>query len=350
MNRRMTAFTLLLLLAATGGCSEKDNQPKKDVKLTPHLYKATIMKVQGYIEATGTIQADLEGGAKIVAHVPGVVDRIYVKFGEKVKAGAPLVSIRSIDVNDAYTQYQSSLSQLKQAERLHNLNKKLFEIGAVTRNDLLTAEAGYEQAKAASEGLYNKLEIYGAHSSKGLQDKLILRAPIAGFVADLQARIGDRFDTSASLMTIANPDKVLVIANIYDTDIPKIQKNQTVSFYTDVFPDILFKGHIAYISDVEDVDSKTVKTYIRIHDQRNIFKQNMFLKIKIFDKEKFLSVIPKTSLIFKNGVFYVNVKNKEQIELKQVKPIRDTSDKLMAVDGLQEGEEIVYSAIELEKP
>ena len=350
MKRIVTLLGAISLLLILTGCSEKGNQPQKDVKLTPHIYKAAILKVQGYIEATGTIQADLEGGAKIVSPGAGVVDRIFVRFGEHVKAGAPLLSIRSIDVNDAYTSYQSSLSQVKQTERLYDLNKKLFEIGAVTRNDLLGSEANYEQAKAASDGLKNKLEILGAFSAKGFQDKLIIKAPVSGYVADLQAHIGDRFDTSAVMMTIANPDKVLVIANIYDTDLPKIRVNQDVSFYSDVFPEILLKGHIAYISDVEDMDSKTVKTYIRIQDHRNIFKQNMFLKIKIFDKEKYLSVIPKTALIYKNGVFYVNVKNKEQIELKEVKPIRDTSDKLMAVDGLKEGEEIVYSAIELEKP
>ncbi len=349
MKKRVAVFAFLFLILVTG-CSEKADQPKKDVKLTPHLYKTTIVKVQGYIEATGTIQADLEGGARIVSPVPGIVERIHVKFGEQVKVGAPLLSIRSADVNDAYSGYQSSLAQLKQAERLYHLNKKLFEIGAVTRNDFMAAEAGYEQATALSEGLKNKLEIYGAFSPKGFQDKLTLKAPISGFVAELQAHIGGRFDSNTALMTIANPDKVMVIANIYDTDIPKIQKNQVVSFYTDVFPDIRFKGHITYISDVEDMESKTVKTYIRIQNQRNIFKQNMFLKIKIFDKEKYLAVIPKTALIYKNGIFYVNVKDREQIELKQVKPIRDTSDKLMAVDGLKEGEEIVYSAIDLEKP
>jgi membrane fusion protein, heavy metal efflux system len=348
MKNKIAILAAVFLFLATG-CSEKTDPSKKDIKLTPHLYKTTIMKVQGYIEATGTIQADLEGGAKIMPPVPGVVDRIFVKFGEKVKAGTPLLSIRSTDVNDTYTSYQASLSQLKQAERLYNLNKKLFEIGAVTRNDFLAAEAGYEQAQTASDGLKNKLDIYGALTSKGFQDKLIIRAPVSGFVAELPARIGDRFDTTTPMMVIANPEKVLVVANIYDTDIPKIQKGQDVSFYTDVFPDVIFKGHIAYISDVEEMESKTVKTYIKIYNHRNIFKQNMFLKIKIFDKERYLAVIPKTALIYKSGTFYVNVKNKEQIELKEIKPIRDTSDKLMAVDGLKEGEEIVFSAIELEK-
>ena len=348
MKRKLIFVALFFFVVM--GCSDSGKRSSQDVKLTPHTYKVTNMKIQSFIEATGIVQADLEGGAKILPHVPGVVDRIFVKFGERVQPGAPLISIRSTDVNDAYTVYQTSLSQLKQAERLYNLNKKLFEIGAVTRNDLLAAEASYEQAKAASAGLKNKLDIYGAFSNKGFQDKLVIKAPIGGYVAELQAHIGDRFDTNTSMLTIANPDKIIVVANIYDTDIPKLRQHQVVTFRTDVYPDLLFKGKITYISDVGDAETKTVKTYIRIENNKHILKQNMFLKIQIFEQEKYLSVIPKTSLIYKNGVFYVNVRDKEQVLLKEIKPIRDTSDKFIAVEGLSEGETIVYSAIDLEKP
>jgi cobalt-zinc-cadmium efflux system membrane fusion protein len=349
VKKSILSLMTLSILLMTAGCSKEADQ-LKEVKLTPFIYKVTVNKVQSYIEATGSVQADLEGGAKILPPVPGVVDRILVKHGDKVAAGTPLLSLRSIDVNDAYTGYLASLTQLRQAERIYQLNKQLFEIGAMTRNDLLASEAAYEQAKTASEGLKNKLEIYGALSSSGFQDKLTIKSPIDGYVAELQARIGDRFDTNTAMMTIANPGKIIVVANIYDTDVPRLRKNQDVSFSTDIFPDVLFKGAITYISDVEDSDSKTVKTYIRIQNHRGLLKQNMFLKIRIIDKEKQLAVIPKSALIYKNGIFYVNVKAKEQTELKEVKPIRDTSDKLMAVDGLSEGEEIVYSAIELEKP
>jgi len=343
-------LAILPVLIVTLGCSEKGDVGK-DVKLTPNIYKVTVNKVQGYIEATGSVQADLEGGAKILPPVPGVVEKIHVQIGQSVKAGTPLLSIRSADVNDAYSNYLSSLAQRKQAERLYALNKQLFEVGAVTRNDLMASESAYEQAKALSDGLKNKLQIYGAMTPDGaLADDMTIKAPISGYVAEINAHIGDRFDTNTAMMTIANPSRVVVVANVYDTDIQKISKNQDVSFQTDVFPNVLFKGTISYISDVEDTDSKTVKTYIRIQKHQNLFKQNMFLKIRIIDKEQTFAVIPKTALIYKNGIFYVNVKSREQVELKEVKPIRDTSDKLMAVDGLSEGEEIVYSAIELEKP
>ena len=345
MNKTALFIISLFLL---WGCSREDPS-KNETKGELHTYKVSSQKVQAYVEATGTIQPDLDGGAKIVSPLQGSVKKIFVRTGDSIKKGMPLVALRSSDVSDTYASHLSTLSQLKQAERIYNLNKELFEVGAITRNDLLNSEANYEQAKALSEGLKQKLDIYGAHSPDSLNDELIIKAPIDGRVADIQAHIGDRFDTSIPLMTVANSDKVIVVANIYDTDIPKIKKGKQVTFFTDIFPDVQFKGAVSYISDVEDMDSKTIKTYITIMSGRELLKQNMFLKIKIIEGEKILPVVPKTALIYEEGKFYVNLKQGERVGRHEIKPLRDISDKFIAVEGLKDGDEIVYSAIDLEK-
>jgi len=331
------------------GCN-KATPPKDEVRESLRTFKVSSQKVQSYVEATGTIQPDSEGGAKILSPLQGAVEKILVRIGDNVKKGAPLVSLRSSDVNDTYASYLSTTAQLRQAERIYNLNKQLFEIGAVTKNDLLASEANYEQLRVASEGLKNKLDIYGVSSQDGFQDKLLIKAPIDGYVTDIQAHIGDRFDTNTPLMTIANLDKLVVVANIYDIDMPRIKKGREVVFYTDVFPDRSFKGTVSYISAQEDSDTKTVKAYIRLSGEKDIFKQNMFLRIQIVEGETMLPTLPKTAVIYREGKFYVNLKKGEQFTLREIKPVRDISEKVMAVEGLKDGEEIAYSAIELEKP
>lgn len=332
------------------GCSQGD-PPRTEFKRQLQTYRVTSEKIQSYIEMTGTVQPDLEGGAKIVSPLQGVVERIFIKIGEGVKKGTSLAMLRSSEASDAYSSYLSTLSQLKQAERIYHLNKGLFEVGAITRNDLLNSEASHEQAKALSGGLKKKLDIYGASSEEAVHGQFIIKAPIDGHVVDIQAHIGDRFDTSTPLMVIANPQRVMVVANIYDTDLPRIPKGKKVTFSTDIFPDKNFNGIVSYISDVEDPDTKTIKAYIRILERGNLFKQNMFLKIKMLDGEKSLPVIPKTACLYKDGKFYVSLKKDGgKIELKEIKTIRDSSNKTMAVEGLSEGDEIIYSAIDLEKP
>lgn len=340
---------IIISLVVISGCN-RANSAKQELKEELNTYKVTSQMIQSSIDATGMVQADIEGGAKILSPLSGAVEDILVKAGDSVKKGSPLVAMRSSDATDAYSSYLSTSSQLKQAERTYELNKQLFEVGAVTKNDLLNSEAAYEQLKSMNDGLKKKLEIYGSASPEAMHDTLVLRAPITGRVADLQAHVGDRFDTSTALMTITNSHKIVIVANVFDTDVPNIRKGSTVTFLTDVFPDRAFKGVISGISDIEDMESKTIKVYIRLLNDTDLLKQNMFLKIKFQTGGKILPTVPKTALIYREGKFFVRMKNKDQYDLAEVRPVRDVSEKLMAVEGIKENDEIVYSAIDLEKP
>jgi len=340
---------LIGVLLFFAGCTPTQEAKEKPPEKKIQTYKVTFREVSSSIQATGTIQPDIEGSAKIISNLAGTVEGIFVKVGDKVSKGDPLCAIRSPDVSDTYSNYLSNLSQVRQAERVYNLNKQLFEVGAVTKNDLLTSETNYEQAKALSGALKKKLEIYGVNPESGFSDRLIVKSPMDGSVVEIQAHIGDRVDTTNVLMTVADPSKVVVVANIYDTDITQVQKGKEVTFYTDIFPNIPFKGLIKYISDTSDPDTKTVKTYIRILSDHSLFRQNMFLKIKISNTKKRLPVVPKTALLYKDGKFSVYLRAEGRNELKEVKPVLEVAEKFMAVEGLREGDEVVLSAIEMEK-
>ena len=341
---------LILFLSILAGCTGKENADPKDVKVAQQVYRVGTQSVQDTIDATGMVQPDMEGGAKILSPIPGAVEALFVKAGDHVQKGAPLVMLRSSDTSDTYAGYLSSQAQLKQAERTYNLNKQLFDVGAITKNDLLTSEANYLQSKALSEGLKKKLDIYGASLQEGFTDRPVLKAPIDGHVVDIQAHIGDRFDISTPLMTIVNPDKIFIVANIFDMDIRRIKKGQEVTFSTDVFPGKKFKGIIASLSDVEDMDSKTIKTYIKILGAKDLLRQNMFLQIKIFSDTKILPTVPKTAIIYLQGKFYVRLKQNDKFELHEIRPVLDISESMMAVEGLKTNDEIAFSAIDLEKP
>jgi cobalt-zinc-cadmium efflux system membrane fusion protein len=347
-------FALLIaLMFALSSCTGTSESPEKgktsEQEKKAQVYLVTLQDVSSYLEATGSIQPDVLGSAKIMTPLSGVIENIYVKVGDRVGKGDSLVAIRSPEVSDAYSNYMANLSQLRQAERVYGLNKQLFEVGAVTKNDLLTSEANYEQVKALSHALKRKLEIYGVNSESGFSDRVTIKSPMDGAVVEIQGHVGDRMDTTNPILTVADPARVMVVANIYDTDIAHIQKGKEVQFYTDIFEKMQFRGVVTYISDASDLDTKTVKTYIRILSGQNLFKQNMFLRIKIMETNRKLPVVPKTALLYKDGKFDVYVKVGEEYQLREVKPAIEVSEKMIAVDGLKEGDEILLSAIEREK-
>ena len=330
------------------GAAEKVADPKKRAIKT---HKVQARKVRTYIETTGAIRADLEGAVKVVSPLAGSVEAISVKVGDKVKKNDLLLTMRSTEVGDAHSRYRVALSQLRQAERVYSLNKQLFEVGAATKNDLLTSEADLEQVRAEVSGLKRKLEIYGIdlEEMRDLISQFPIKAPINGNIAEIRAHVGDRMDTSVPMLTIVDTARIFVVADIYDTDIHKIQKNKEVSFTTDIAPDIVFKGVVSYVSDMGSLESKTVKTYIKMSKGMDFFKLNMFLRIKIEEGERSLPVIPKTAMIYRKGKFYVHVKTGDRFDLKEIRPWEDISINEISVEGINEGDEIILSAIDEER-
>ena len=346
--RRTIAF--VVAIGVLWGCTvspKSANDKPAEVKV--QTYKVTTQEVTSFIEATGSIQPDTEGSARIISALGGSVTNIFVKVGDQVRKEDPLATIRSSDVSDAYSGYLSTLSQVKQTERIYNLNKQLFEAGAITKNDLITSEANYEQYKVVMEASKKKLEIYGVNPESGFTDKYLIKSTMNGSVVEIQAHVGDRVDTSNPFMLLADPNKIMVVANIYDTEIANIHKGKEVIFSTDIFPNTTFKGVVAYISDASDQESKTIKTYIRITGSPQLFKQNMFITMKIIGGKKLLPVVPKTALLYKDGKFTIYVSRGGKFELKEVKPAVEVSDKLISVEGLKDGDEVALSAIGLEK-
>jgi membrane fusion protein, heavy metal efflux system len=360
--KKVFSVSCIVILAAAVlvGCQRSGQNAVKDEKRELKTYKVSTQEVITYIEATGSVQPDLEGTSRILPFLAGTVSRIFVRAGDRVQKGDPLLSITSPEVTDTYSAYLSALTQLKQAERIYNLNKELFEVGAVTKNDLLNSESNQKQLTAVVDGLKGKLSIYGFSPDEkvsvprqAFHDVVTIKSPMSGYIADIQTHVGDRVDPATPLMTVADPKNVIIVANVYDTDIQKVRKGRNVSFIVDAVPDLTFKGIVTYVSDVSDTESKTVKTFIKILDRKDLFKQNMFLKMKIEEQKRLLPLIPQSAMVYREGKFYiycpVNMKER-QCELREIKPVREVSNKMMAVEGVKEGEEIVLSAIELEKP
>src|SRR5664280_1969672 len=130
MKRPFVVLIVLVLLSfAAYGCNRREQVRAKEQNQELKTYKVSTREVTSYIDATGSVQPDLEGTSKIQPFLPGTVQRIFVKAGDSVKKGDPLVAVVSPEVTDTYSGYLSALSQLSQAERIYNLNTQLFEVG-----------------------------------------------------------------------------------------------------------------------------------------------------------------------------------------------------------------------------
>jgi cobalt-zinc-cadmium efflux system membrane fusion protein len=348
----MKACSVALLALAMAGCKDASSQEVKEVKGKPPVSeKAQLVPIQTSLVSTGHAQADIRGLAKVVSPLGGVVEQIMVGVGAPVKRGEPLAVINSADISDLYSSYLSNQAQLYQTERLYALNKELFEKGIVTRSDFLAAEGNLRQIQATLKGQEAKMRQYGVTPGEAFVNTFTILAPIDGVLAELYAHLGDRIDTTNPIALVANPQEMLVVADLHDVDLPFVgPKGSEVQFSTDLASDKVWTGRILYVGDVQDPDTKTIKVYIKVKEDGVRFRQNMFFKIKILGETKMFPSVPKSALVYRDGKFYVYLLSKEAPALKEVKPVRDLPGDRVAIEGISVDDLIIVSAMDQERP
>ena len=138
-----------------------------------------------------TVQPDVEG----------LVTRIFVKAGDRVRVGTPLVqidpdkqqaSVRSTEAGRAGTEADVGYWRA-QVKRLESL----VDAGAISRQE-------FEQAQNSLKSAEAKLSALDAEVREGRVQLQYYRvvAPQAGVVGDISIRAGDRVTTSTEITTI----------------------------------------------------------------------------------------------------------------------------------------------------
>ena len=345
----LSSLTALLLLS---GC---DKHEKTDNSATPVV--TTAQKIQNVtppfgdydvkITAAATVQPSPDGIVSINSPVNGVVSKILVNVGDKVKVGSPLLSITSSDVSDASSNDLGAKAAFSQAKHNYEMNQKLYALGAITENDLVVSKSNYEQAKAVLEGFAQKLSYLGASSNQAL----VLRSSIDGVVYDIATHLGDKVTTDVSqpLLKIVNPHKKVVVATVYEKDIPAFTIGKEVEIKLDGHEQIL-SGKITYISDVQDPENKTTKIYITPTEDSPKLRVNMFANVVVNVTIHDVYRVPKQAVLFKDSKFIVYLDQNGTYIPFDVTIVNDSSsDQYSLIQGLSTNSRIALEPIALNK-
>ncbi|MEJ5172452.1 MAG: efflux RND transporter periplasmic adaptor subunit [Hydrogenothermaceae bacterium] len=341
--------SIYILLTATliFSCKEESTKNIQTPKIQytiifPDTQRSEILKI-----FPAVVSFEPDSVVHVLPAISGQIDTIYVKVGDYVKKGQKIAKIKATDTTDIQSNYYSVKAQLIEAKRIYELNKKLFEVGAISKNDLIQSETNVKQLEAVLKGLEEKQRLLNIKDFT----QAYIESPIDGVVYEINSTVGSRVspDSQSPIMKIANREKFIVVANIYEKDIPLISKGDKVRIAIADINREEINGEVIYISDVIDPESKTVKVYIK-PEKTDKLKANAFVEVKLQKKLDNLLSIPKRAILFKNNHFYVFVENSEgNITRKEVYIVSDSSDNNYSiVRGVNLKDKLILDPINLE--
>ncbi|HLB50902.1 MAG TPA: efflux RND transporter periplasmic adaptor subunit [Patescibacteria group bacterium] len=259
----------------------------------------------------------------------GIVERIFVDKGTVVKKGDMIIAVdRSV--------LRSQLNEAYLALSVAEENEKLARRGW---DDLKPEERAAE--KLATEQARADIRTIQAQ----MRDS-VLRAPIDGYVSQLDIRTGETVALGKIVARVAKSGDFVVEARVPESDIAKVSVGMKVRLTFDAFTnDEVFDAAVTEIDPastvVLDVVSYVVRMRIDSIDVR--LKEGMTANIDIETARKDdILTVPFRSLLNESGKTYAEVRRGETFEKVEVTTGLEGDEGTVEItSGLKEGDEIM---------
>ena len=329
----------LIITAALGlwlaGCAKKEESapPTSAADSTSSYLTDSVRRInpEGELTLNGTVTFDQDNVVRVFPLVSGNVEKISASLGTYVQKGQELAVIRSGDISNYVNDYQSDKSDLEVArQNLKNVSAQ-YKAGFASETDFLTARNNVKKSEEEAAKSANILKIYGGSSTSG-NPYFTVKAPITGYVVERNVNAGQdlRSDNQNPLFTISSLQRVWVVANVYEQDIPTIKQGESVDLTVLAYPDKVFRGTISNINSVLDTQARVLKVRIVLPNQNGLLKPDMFATVHVHLPNKGNAgqalAVPQKAVVFDRDHYYLIVRTgKENYAVREVKLIKNSA-------------------------
>ncbi|MFB3905272.1 MAG: efflux RND transporter periplasmic adaptor subunit [Acidobacteriota bacterium] len=343
--------------------------PEAQAKFEFKVAQVQTRAAQRMIEATGSIQANQTRVAHIRPLARGRIEEVFVRLGDRVRAGQPLLRYDNVELGEAVGQYVAALAAIERSDSETDVAKRalerarsLVDLGAVAKAELQRREAEYrnalaetERQKAEAAQAEEKLHRFGMthpeiHKLTAGADSdyhreashSVLTAPFAGVVTQFNASPGESIDAEDELMTVSDLTVVWVQADLFEKDIRFVREGNTAEVRVAAQPDRVFKGRITYVGDILDPHTRTAKVRVEVPNPEGMLKVEMFATVRIPTAIMGPALmVPVDSVVKVEDHMVVFVKRQNGFDKRPVELGRQVGDWVEVTEGLEEGETVV---------
>ncbi|MDR0437269.1 MAG: efflux RND transporter periplasmic adaptor subunit [Bacteroidales bacterium] len=345
MNKKLLNLTIAFLVMFVG-CKSKSEEPENNNAAfleSVKIEKVVLANRKEALMLTGKVENSRDQTINFIPLVSGTVGQVFFSLGDKVTKGQNLISLRSADLNELYSEQISAEAELRIAKREYQSAKALFEDKMLSERELFEAEANVAQAEAEVNRIKNTLSIYGADNQTGL---FMIKSPMSGYILDKQMLSpGSNISAESDepLFTISDLSSVWVIANVYPSDLRHVKIGMSAEITTLSYPGEVFHGKINAMSQIFDPEEKVLKARIVMPNKDLKLKPEMFVEVKLKNEvEQLYIAIPSDALIFdENKHFVVVCTSFETFENREVVVQSQHNNTSYIKLGLEENEEVV---------
>jgi RND family efflux transporter MFP subunit len=300
-------FVVIIIIGVTVG----PFKTTKEVGIPVSAGTAETMTLEKVVSIKGTVEGT--ENAEIQSTLSSEVKAVYVKEGDLVTKGQQLALL---DDGDTQEQYNKAKIEVNESKRAYETAKNLYEQGAKSEEDYLTAKASYETSQMTL-GSYDL-------------SKMNITSPINGTVTRVNVTVGSNANDTENnepMFIIEDLENLQLKVKASEYDISKIKVGQEVTITAEMLGDGAVKGVVSRIAPSGEAKANSAEMVIPVviaiekGDSNLIAGVTAKANILIEKKENILAIPVDAVLedvsVGENYVFTIkdNVLAKKKVEL-----------------------------------
>ena len=309
--------------------------PRRQQLIGVKTVPVTREAVEQAVRAVGVVRYDETKQADINLKVEGWIRDLYVDYtGQPIQRGQPLFTLYSPDLLNTQSEYLLALKTRDQLQQstIPDARQRADELVASARQRLALWDLSAEDLRVLED-------------QRKLQEAIVFRSPVSGFVLEKQALKGLHVMPGQSLYKVADVSTVWVEADVYESELSGMRVGEMASVSLDAYPGEHFSGRAIYIYPYLDEKTRTNKVRFAFANPRGRLKPGMYANVELKGHGSMGLIVP-TNAVLDSGteqVVFVAQGN-GLFEPRKVKIGRRLTETTQILDGVKEGEQVATGA------
>jgi HlyD family secretion protein len=265
--KKLVGIIVVLLLLAGGSFFflGANGKPANGITTVNPVRGAVVVKAV----AIGQIEPIHQISVK--SKTSGIVRRVFVEVGDRVRAGQALIEVEPdptpLEYAEARRQVELERVALDNARAVFERSRELKHQGVISARDFDEAERGFRDAEVRVKLAEERLTIIDKGKVK-IAERAVettLKAPVAGTILERKVNEGDpvvpltSYQAGTELLTLADMGTLLFRGTVDEIDVGKIVAGMPVTLKIGALPDRPIAGRLSKISPkAKKVDNATV--------------------------------------------------------------------------------------------
>ncbi len=300
------AATIAVSLSMTPAC-HRGAAPPAQAAGPPPMGVATTILAKKTIEQASEFIATIRSlrSSTVQPDVDGVVTRIFVKSGDRVPLGAPLVQIKPDKQQAAVRSSEANRGGVEadveywrqQVKRL----EALVAAGAISRQEFEQAQNSLRAAEARLEGLNAQV-----HEQQVELQYYRVAAPQAGVIGDITIRPGDRVTKSTMITTIDDNRALEAYIQVPLDRSPDLRVGLPVQIL-DADGKVAATNPLTFVAPRVDDATQTVLVKSALRESPPAIRTQQFIRSRIVWRSAEGLTVPITAVSRINGKYFCYV-------------------------------------------